>query len=161
MNWLFSLYVAILFFILTPAVLLRIPKKGSKYTVAGVHAIVFAILLHFTGKFVWNVSMSMEGFREGVAAPDRSSVKTNEIKAGSAAEDPKKLAALQKKNEDDCAKKQGQGFKWNAETKTCNSDPNSKAPPKDEKKLAALQAKSKESAPAPQKAPAPAPAKKK
>lgn len=66
MNWLFSLYVAILFFILTPAVLLRIPKKGSKYTVAGVHAIVFALLLHFTGKFVWNVSMSMEGFSEGV-----------------------------------------------------------------------------------------------
>jgi hypothetical protein len=65
MNWLFSLYVAVLFFILTPAVLLRIPKKGSKYMVAGVHAIVFALLLHFTGKFVWNVSMSMEGFSEG------------------------------------------------------------------------------------------------
>ena len=141
MNWLFSLYVAILFFILTPAVLLRIPKKGGKYTVAGVHAIVFALLLHFTGKFVWNVSMSMEGFQEGVAAPDRSSLKTNEIKAGTAAEDPKKIAALQKKNEDDCAKKQG--FKWNAEKKTCNSDPNAKAPPKDEKKLAAMQEKAK------------------
>jgi hypothetical protein len=68
MNWLFSLYVAILFFILTPAVLLRIPKNGSKYTVAGVHAIVFALILHFTGKFVWNMSMSMEGFQEGATA---------------------------------------------------------------------------------------------
>jgi len=67
MNWLFSLYVAILFFILTPAILLRIPKNGNKYTVAGVHAIVFALLLHFTGKFVWNFSMSMEGFQEGNA----------------------------------------------------------------------------------------------
>jgi hypothetical protein len=67
MNWLFSLYVAILFFILTPAILLRIPKNGNKYTVAGVHAIVFALLLHFTGKFVWNFSMSMEGFQEGAA----------------------------------------------------------------------------------------------
>lgn len=66
MNWLFSLYVAILFFILTPAVLLRIPKNGSKYTVAAVHAIVFALLLHFTGKWVWNFSMRMEGFSEGL-----------------------------------------------------------------------------------------------
>jgi hypothetical protein len=68
MNWLFSLYVAILFFILTPAVLLRIPKNGSKYTVAAVHAIVFALLLHFTGKWVWNFSMRMEGFSEGLTA---------------------------------------------------------------------------------------------
>lgn len=71
MNWLFSLYVAVLFFILTPAILLRIPKNGNKYTVAGVHAIVFALLLHFTGKFVWNFSMRMEGFSESIDAAQR------------------------------------------------------------------------------------------
>jgi hypothetical protein len=165
MNWLFSLYVAILFFILTPAVLLRIPKKGSKYMVAGVHAIVFALLLHFTGKFVWNVSMSMEGFQEGADAKARgaagSTAKKPEIKAGSAADDQKKIQNMQKKNEDDCAKKQG--FKWNAEKKTCNSDPNAKPPPKDEKKLAAMQAQAKAKTEAKAAAPAPtkAPAKKK
>jgi hypothetical protein len=86
MNWLFSLYVAILFFILTPAILLRIPKNGNKYTVAGVHAIVFALLLHFTGKFVWNFSMSMEGFSEGIDAAQRGATgATSGVAAGGAA----------------------------------------------------------------------------
>jgi hypothetical protein len=145
MNWLFSLYVAVLFFILTPAVLLRIPKNGNKYTVAGVHAVVFALLLHFTGKFVWNFSMTMEGFQEGAAvgaaargAPG-TTAKTPEIKQGAMADDSKKLGALQKKNEDDCKKKTG--FKWNAEKKTCNSDPDAAAPVRDTKVVSALQAK--------------------
>jgi hypothetical protein len=79
MNWLFSLYVAILFFILTPAVLLRIPKNGSKYTVAAVHAIIFALLLHFTGKWVWNFSMRMEGFSEGLLTQAQATRKPDGI----------------------------------------------------------------------------------
>jgi hypothetical protein len=59
MNWFFTIYIAILFFILTPSVLLRLPPKGNKYTVALVHAIVFAIIFHFTFKFVWKRSVGI------------------------------------------------------------------------------------------------------
>jgi len=38
---------AALFFILSPGILTRIPKNGSKYLVALFHSIIFAILLHF------------------------------------------------------------------------------------------------------------------
>jgi hypothetical protein len=66
MHWIFSLYVAFLFFILTPAILVRLPPKAGKFTVAGFHAVVFALILHFTGKTVHNFSKSIEGFQEGV-----------------------------------------------------------------------------------------------
>jgi hypothetical protein len=65
MNIFVTLYSAILFFVLTPAVFLRLPPNGSKYTVAAVHAIVFAVVFHFTHKIVWRMSMGMEGFQEG------------------------------------------------------------------------------------------------
>jgi hypothetical protein len=65
MHWLFSLYVAFLFFILTPAILVRLPPKAGKFTVAGFHAVVFGLILHFTGKTVWNFARSLEGFQEG------------------------------------------------------------------------------------------------
>ena len=67
MSWIFSLYVAFLFFILTPAILVRLPPKGDKFTVAAFHAVVFALILHFTGKIVLNFSRSLEGFQEGTA----------------------------------------------------------------------------------------------
>lgn len=59
MNWFFTIYVAVLFFILTPSILVRLPPKGNKYTVALVHAIVFAIIFHFTHKFVWKRSVGL------------------------------------------------------------------------------------------------------
>jgi hypothetical protein len=67
MQFIFSLYVAFLFFILTPAILVRLPPKGDKFTVAGFHAVVFALVLHFTGNTVLNLCRSIEGFQEGVA----------------------------------------------------------------------------------------------
>jgi hypothetical protein len=48
-----SLFVAVLFVLLTPGVLVRLPPSGSKLTVAIVHGIVFAIVFHFTHKMVW------------------------------------------------------------------------------------------------------------
>ena len=57
MNWVMSLYVAFLFFLLTPSILLRLPPKGSKFTVAVVHALVFAVVFHFTHKLVWKLSV--------------------------------------------------------------------------------------------------------
>jgi hypothetical protein len=61
MSLIVSLYAAILFFILTPGVLLRLPKNGGKLTVAAVHALVFALVFHFTNKLVWRLGASMEG----------------------------------------------------------------------------------------------------
>ena len=49
-----SLFVALLFVVLTPGILLRLPPNGSKLTVAIVHGIVFAVVFHFTHKMVWN-----------------------------------------------------------------------------------------------------------
>jgi hypothetical protein len=59
MNLAVAIYSAILFFILSPGVLLRLPSNGSKNTVAAVHALVFAVVLYFTAGFVWRWSMSM------------------------------------------------------------------------------------------------------
>ena len=74
MNWAVTFYAAILFFVLTPAILVRLPPKGGKFTVAAVHALVFALIFHFTHKFVWQLSMGMglprpvrkEGMEQGV-----------------------------------------------------------------------------------------------
>ena len=73
MNLAVAIFSAILFFILSPGVLLRLPSNGSKLTVAGVHAVVFAVILYFTAGFVWRWSHSLsmpvmhrEGMKEGV-----------------------------------------------------------------------------------------------
>ena len=49
-------YVAVLFFVLTPGVLLSLPPKSSKFVVAATHAVVFAIVYHLTHKMVWKLS---------------------------------------------------------------------------------------------------------
>lgn len=73
MHWIFSLYVAFLFFILTPAILVRLPPKAGKFTVAAFHAVVFALVLHFTGKIVWNFCRGLEGFQEGATDAQKRS----------------------------------------------------------------------------------------
>jgi len=40
------LYAAVLFFLLSPGVLLRIPDKGSVMVSAAVHAVVFGVVLY-------------------------------------------------------------------------------------------------------------------
>jgi len=42
----------VLFVILTPGILLRLPPGGGKLTVAVVHGIVFALVTHFSYKTV-------------------------------------------------------------------------------------------------------------
>jgi hypothetical protein len=59
MNWLITIYLAILFFVLTPGILVSLPPRGNKFTVAAFHAVVFAIVWHFTHKLVWNATKSM------------------------------------------------------------------------------------------------------
>jgi hypothetical protein len=56
MNVWMSLFIAVLFVVLTPGVLLRLPPGGSKWVVAATHAVVFALVYHFTHKMVWNAT---------------------------------------------------------------------------------------------------------
>jgi len=46
-----SIIPGVLFFILSPGILTRIPKNGDKYLVTFVHSIIFAILLHFLMRY--------------------------------------------------------------------------------------------------------------
>ena len=64
-----GLYVAILFVLLTPGILLRLPPTGSPLVVAIVHGAVFALVLCLTHKMVSQWSMGVEGF---YACPDGS-----------------------------------------------------------------------------------------
>jgi hypothetical protein len=59
MNFVVALYAAILFFILSPNVLLRLPRKGSTKVVAAVHAVVFGVLLFFTTGLVSQLHMML------------------------------------------------------------------------------------------------------
>jgi len=58
MNSVVAFYSAILFFLLSPGILLRLPSNGGKMTVAAVHAVVFALLLYLTSGYVWRWSLS-------------------------------------------------------------------------------------------------------
>ena len=62
-----TVYVALLFFVLTPGILITLPPKGSKFVVGAVHALIFAFIFHLTHKLVWSVT-SGEGFKEGAKA---------------------------------------------------------------------------------------------
>ena len=46
------LYTALLFFLLTPGILLTLPPKGKKMTVAVVHALVFGLVFSLTHNMV-------------------------------------------------------------------------------------------------------------
>jgi hypothetical protein len=64
-----TLYIALLFFVLTPGILVSLPQGGTKTVVAGVHALVFALVFHFTHKFVWNLTKKVHfGHLEGFEA---------------------------------------------------------------------------------------------
>ena len=63
MYLLMTLFTAILFFFLTPGVLLSLPPGGSKLVVAATHAIVFAVVFGLTYKCMMN-ALYMEGFAE-------------------------------------------------------------------------------------------------
>ena len=55
MNILAILYLIVLFVILTPGILVTLPKKGSKFTVAIVHGIILAALYYLTHLFLSKV----------------------------------------------------------------------------------------------------------
>jgi len=77
MNIIILLTSVILFVLLTPGVLLRLPNKGPIYVVAGVHSILFALLLWGLVKFV--LKPNLEGFGM-VTSPPQSQAVANTYK---------------------------------------------------------------------------------
>ena len=80
MNLIVTLYVGVLFLVLTPGILLTLPKGGSKLTVAAVHALVFALVYQFTHKAVWRMSLQLDGFQNmmnGTMKMNNSEAKMN------------------------------------------------------------------------------------
>lgn len=59
---LMSLAIAALFFVLTPGVVLSIPSGKGKFVVAATHAVIFALVFHFTHKAIRNFTQQYERF---------------------------------------------------------------------------------------------------
>ena len=72
-----SIFGAVLFFLLSPGVLVRIPNTGSKFMVAGVHALAFAIIFFFLNGPVFKFFRSLEGFAESGSAMTKPMIKKN------------------------------------------------------------------------------------
>ena len=62
MHAITALYGAILFVLLTPGLVLRIPSKGPLLHASIVHAIVFGILLYFICKMAYQYKYGVESF---------------------------------------------------------------------------------------------------
>jgi hypothetical protein len=62
-------YAFVLFFILTPGILLSLPPRGSKMMVAATHALVFALIFVLTHKMLMKFSSKMEGMDMIVNSP--------------------------------------------------------------------------------------------
>ena len=59
MNIFMFFYIFLLFVLLTPGILLSLPPKGSKWSMAIVHGLVFALVLCLTHKYVWELSIML------------------------------------------------------------------------------------------------------
>jgi len=69
-NLVMTLFVALLFAVLTPGVVLSLPPGGSKLSKAVVHGLVFALVFHFTHHYVWKTFA--EGFAAAPAPPKKA-----------------------------------------------------------------------------------------
>ena len=86
MNIIVALYSAILFFILSPNIVVRFPSNGSKRTVAMVHAALFGIVLFFTQNIVHNL---FRGVFEGLKREQSISPAETKARRINAASSPK------------------------------------------------------------------------
>ena len=62
------IYTFLLFFVLTPGILVTLPRKASKMVVAAVHAVIFAIVWTVTHKLVLHV-VKREGMKNSKEKP--------------------------------------------------------------------------------------------
>ena len=74
-----TLFSALLFFVLTPGIVLSLPPKGSKVIVALTHAVVFALVYSLTHKAVY--AFLYEGFATKKKAPVKPSGTITQTKA--------------------------------------------------------------------------------
>jgi len=63
MNISYLIYLAVLFFLLVPGVLVTLPKGGSKMVVAATHALVFIVVFVLTKKIYQMISRKLEGLK--------------------------------------------------------------------------------------------------
>ena len=56
---LMALYLAVLFFLLTPGVLITLPPGASQMTVAATHSTVFGVVYLLSHKLIWKALGSM------------------------------------------------------------------------------------------------------
>lgn len=68
MSLLMSLYMAVLFFVLVPGVLVTLPPGGKKLTAALVHAVVFVLIYQLTHTAVYRVLAPYEPFEDAKVA---------------------------------------------------------------------------------------------
>jgi len=71
MNIVFIVLAVILFFVLSPGVLLRLPKKGALLTVTAVHTVVYGVLLWGVSTFVLNIKREgLDNITDSPTIPD-------------------------------------------------------------------------------------------
>lgn len=51
-----TIYAVLLFFLLTPGILVTLPPKGGKYIVALVHAVIFGIVWKVTSHWIYTAA---------------------------------------------------------------------------------------------------------
>ena len=59
MKTVMFIYIFLLFVLLTPGILLSLPPKGSKWSMAIVHGLVFALVWCFTNNYVREMSFML------------------------------------------------------------------------------------------------------
>lgn len=60
MNMLMTLYVVVLFILLTPNILFHLPPGGDKMTVTLVHALIFGLVWSSTKGIVWRATSKQQ-----------------------------------------------------------------------------------------------------
>ena len=63
MDLIMFLFSAVLFFLLTPGILLSLPPGGSKMVVAATHAVVFGLVFSLSHKMLMSLGSMTEGAR--------------------------------------------------------------------------------------------------
>ena len=62
MDLVMFIFTAVLFFLLTPGILLSLPPGGSKMVVAATHAVVFGLVFSLSHKMLMSLGSMREGF---------------------------------------------------------------------------------------------------
>jgi ferredoxin len=91
MQYLMTLYAALLFLVLVPGLFITIPRKGNKKVQVLVHALIFAVVYYLTENMV--SKFLYEGFAPPTAAERQAAAKARAA-AAKAAKQEAAIAAL-------------------------------------------------------------------